>query len=459
MNHQSEIPEVIKIDDHTPLLAVWYQARATIAEALVPILAGLKTAWLLAFRARLFFRSRLRDEAALRALWSPVDPFWRLLTAEPRFPLGSAQFLLFGIAAMVLLQQGLNVGEEAGVQAGLEAADAALAQAAVTAEERQALQQVIESGVQAGVQVADAQTVREAIADSDAQLTVQAAQDGAPAQPAAPEQPTSSLNELTEVAVETGTEVVAPQGVAGLPALDSATLEIIRDSIEDGVRAGIEANAAVKRDGGLAQLLVVTALRALPESSRASVAQLRALYVRHVQPLLDEVFVAALTQLLRRLAQVMLFAYLFSLLLGGQMSAAHSYIFWLYWEAMTLVSTAGYLLAFRLFPAWVLNLHALLTKGYEVALSALSDAIVAISPTMSALNIGADIAAFWTLETGLHTVLWLYVAPAFVLAKMVPGLSIARAVVITLVDRVLLLFLTALLILALVTLIAASGLV
>ncbi|MEZ4656692.1 MAG: hypothetical protein R2911_03900 [Caldilineaceae bacterium] len=35
-----------------PLLAVWYQARATIAEALVPVLAGLKTAWLLFGRSR-----------------------------------------------------------------------------------------------------------------------------------------------------------------------------------------------------------------------------------------------------------------------------------------------------------------------------------------------------------------------------------------------------------------------
>ena len=62
MNQQSEIPEEFQIDDHTPLLAVWYQARATIAEALVPVLAGLKTAWLLAFAARPFFHSRLGDE-------------------------------------------------------------------------------------------------------------------------------------------------------------------------------------------------------------------------------------------------------------------------------------------------------------------------------------------------------------------------------------------------------------
>ena len=70
-------------------------------------------------------RSQLSD------LWTPFDPFWRLLTAEPRFPLGAAQFLLFGIAALMILQQGLDVGEQAGVQAGLDAANAALAQTAV----------------------------------------------------------------------------------------------------------------------------------------------------------------------------------------------------------------------------------------------------------------------------------------------------------------------------------------
>ena len=214
------------------------------------------------------------------------------------------------------------------------------------------MQQVIESGVQAGVQVANAQSVQEAIADTDAQITEQAAQGGtlAPAQPdEAPSRP-NSLDELASTAIETGQEAAAPAEVASLPGLDAATLKIIRDSIEAGVRAGIDANAAVKRDGGLVQLLVNTALRALPESSRASIAELRVLYVRHVQPFLDEVFVAAAAQLFRRLVEVVFFAYLFSLLLNGQLKAAHSYIFWLYWEALTLVSAAGYLLLFRLFP-------------------------------------------------------------------------------------------------------------
>ncbi|MEZ4708643.1 MAG: hypothetical protein R3A44_15655 [Caldilineaceae bacterium] len=461
MNDQSEIPAEIQIDDHTPLLAVWYQARGTMAEALAPVLAGLKTAWLLVFRAHPFFQSRLRDESALRHFWSPFDPFWRLLTAEPRFPLGAAQFLLFGIAALVILRQGLDVGEQAGVQAGLDAANAALAQSTVSAGERQALQQVIESGVQAGVQVANAQSVQEAIADTDAQLTGRSVQTApsAPAQPAEASQTKRSLDELADVAVETGQDAATPPEVASLPGLDAATLAIIRASIEAGVRAGIEANAAVKRDGGLAQLLVNTALQALPESLRASIAELRALYVRHVQPFLDEVFVAATTQLLRRLVEVVLFAYLFSLLLNGRLKAAHSYIFWLYWEALTLVSTAGYLLAFRLFPDLLLRIHGLLSAGFELALSTALKAIVSISPTMSALNIGPDIAAFWTLETGLHTILWLYVAPALVLAKMIPGISVARALVVTLLCRVLLLILTALLIFGIVTLIASSGLV
>ncbi|MCB9148337.1 MAG: hypothetical protein H6641_06215 [Caldilineaceae bacterium] len=461
MTEHIEIPADMQVDDHMPLLAVWYQARATIAEALIPVLAGLKTAWLLAFRGLPFFQCRLNDERALRNLWSPFDPFWRLFTAEPRFPLGAAQFLLFGIAALVILQQGLDVGEQAGVQAGLDAANAALNQSAVSAEERQALQQVIASGVQAGVQVANAQSVQEAIAASDAQITEQAAQGGtlAPAQPdEAPSRP-SSLDELASTAIETGQEAAAPAEVASLPGLDAATLKIIRDSIEAGVRAGIDANAAVKRDGGLVQLLVNTALRALPESSRASIAELRVLYVRHVQPFLDEVFVAAAAQLFRRLVAVVFFAYLFSLLLNGQLKAAHSYIFWLYWEALTLVSAAGYLLLFRLFPDLVLRLHDWLAMGFALVLNPALDAAVAISPTMSTLKIGPDIAAFWTLETGLHTVLWLYVAPALVLAKMLPQVNVARALIVTLLCRALLLFLTALLIFGVVTLIASSGLV
>ncbi|MCB9157564.1 MAG: hypothetical protein H6645_10650 [Caldilineaceae bacterium] len=86
---------------------------------------------------------------------------------------------------------------------------------------------------------------------------------------------------MASTAIETGQEAATPAEVASLPGLDAATLKIIRDSIEAGVRAGIDANAAVKRDGGLVQLLVNTALHALPESSRASIAELRVLYVRH----------------------------------------------------------------------------------------------------------------------------------------------------------------------------------
>ena len=62
--------------------------------------------------------------------------------------------------------------------------------------------------------------------------------------------------------------------------------------------------------------------------------------MRHLQPFLDEIFVAAVIQLFRRLVAVVLFAYLFSLLLRGRLRAAHSYIFWLDREALTLVSTA-----------------------------------------------------------------------------------------------------------------------
>lgn len=84
-------------DDHTPLVAIWYQTREAIADLIIPVLAGLKTLWLLLAAPRVFFHAVFFRERPLAKLHSPLGPFWRTLTKEPQEPLKAAQFLLFGI--------------------------------------------------------------------------------------------------------------------------------------------------------------------------------------------------------------------------------------------------------------------------------------------------------------------------------------------------------------------------
>ncbi len=81
---------------------MWFQARTAIADLLTPVLAALKTLWLLFFTPRNFFHAFCFHTRALDRLLSPVDPLWRALSREARRPLDPAHFLLFGILAAAL---------------------------------------------------------------------------------------------------------------------------------------------------------------------------------------------------------------------------------------------------------------------------------------------------------------------------------------------------------------------
>ncbi len=88
--------------EYTPLVAIWYQTRTALAELIIPLLAGLKTMWLLFVAPVRFFEVAFQRTRPLESLRSPFDPFWRTLTSEERTPLDPAHFLLFGIFAAVL---------------------------------------------------------------------------------------------------------------------------------------------------------------------------------------------------------------------------------------------------------------------------------------------------------------------------------------------------------------------
>jgi hypothetical protein len=85
-----------------PLLAMWFQIRTVMAELIVPLLAGLKTLWLLIFASRPFFDAFFFKSRRLDRLHSPFGLLWRSLTPEAQMPLGPAQFLLFGIFTAAL---------------------------------------------------------------------------------------------------------------------------------------------------------------------------------------------------------------------------------------------------------------------------------------------------------------------------------------------------------------------
>lgn len=88
--------------EHTPFLAIWQQTRDALADLLVPLLASLKTVWLLTVTPVHFFRALQEDKQQTHRLRTPVDVFWRTLSAEPRQPLDPAHFLLFAILTAAL---------------------------------------------------------------------------------------------------------------------------------------------------------------------------------------------------------------------------------------------------------------------------------------------------------------------------------------------------------------------
>jgi hypothetical protein len=85
-----------------PMLALWFQIRSAIADVITPLLAGLKTVWLLIFTPFYFFRAYFFGERPLERLHSPFGPLWRTLSDQPQKPLDPAQFLLFAILTAAL---------------------------------------------------------------------------------------------------------------------------------------------------------------------------------------------------------------------------------------------------------------------------------------------------------------------------------------------------------------------
>lgn len=95
-------------DTHTPLLAMWYQARSALADLTIPVLAGLKVVWLILLTPLRFFRAYLLGTKDLAALRTPIDVLWRTLSPDERVPLDAAKFLLFGILTAALAGFGFD---------------------------------------------------------------------------------------------------------------------------------------------------------------------------------------------------------------------------------------------------------------------------------------------------------------------------------------------------------------
>jgi hypothetical protein len=85
-----------------PMLALWFQIRSALADVITPLLAGLKTVFLLIFTPFYFFRAYFFGERPLERLHSPFGPLWRSLSDQPQKPLDPAQFLLFAILTAAL---------------------------------------------------------------------------------------------------------------------------------------------------------------------------------------------------------------------------------------------------------------------------------------------------------------------------------------------------------------------
>lgn len=94
--------------ERSPFLLIWRQSREAIADLLVPLLAGLKTVWLLLIAPTNFFRTWFFDRAAAPRLFSPFALLWRTLSSSPQSPLEPHQFLLFGIFTAALAGFGFD---------------------------------------------------------------------------------------------------------------------------------------------------------------------------------------------------------------------------------------------------------------------------------------------------------------------------------------------------------------
>ena len=108
MSRRPQDPYRPDLIERSPFLLIWRQSREAIADLLVPLLAGLKTVWLLLISPTRFFRTWFFDRAAAPRLHSPFGLLWRTLSASPQLPLEPHQFLLFGIFTAALAGFGFD---------------------------------------------------------------------------------------------------------------------------------------------------------------------------------------------------------------------------------------------------------------------------------------------------------------------------------------------------------------
>lgn len=94
--------------ERSPFLLIWRQSREALSDIIVPLLAGLKTVWLLLITPTNFFRTWFFNRAAAARLHSPFGLLWRTLTSEAQLPLQPHQFLLFGIFTAALAGFGFD---------------------------------------------------------------------------------------------------------------------------------------------------------------------------------------------------------------------------------------------------------------------------------------------------------------------------------------------------------------
>jgi len=443
----------------TPLVTMWQQSRGAIADAATPLLAGLKTLWLILLAPVKFFGAQLQGTTTSASLWTPFDPFWRALTAVARNPLEPAQLLLFGILTKVLVEQDLEAGTEAGVQAGIQAVEEAQASANLSVnlsvEDADTVSTLIKDSIEAGIQLANVDQIRETISNAEVQIASQVPEQLS----GAASSQLNSLQGLVESAVQRGADVVDVQAMLELPANELVQVnELIQTGIEAGVSAGVEINTAIDQSQGLLITAVGGALQSLPPALNQQIASMHQSYTRVIAPFMDQVLISALLDLVGHLLIVVLFAYLFRLLIGRAISAAQSYTFWLYLEALNIFSIAAYFAVLHFWPTPILRFQNGIASLFQSIFNTSLLTSLFASPAVSALDLAPDIAAFWFLESGVHTLFWLYILPAIVLPRIFPQLSTRRVLLTTIAGRIALLLLSVLILFALITGVASLGL-
>lgn len=436
----------------SPIATMWGQVRSAIGEAVIPVLAGFKTLWLMLFAARNFFRASLLAERPPASLRTPFDLFWITVSNEPRRPLEPAQLLLFALLFHVLLQQELNVGMAIGAEA---AVNAALAEAGVTLSqvETAELARAVEAGVETGVQVAGVEQVAETLATQPDEPEIQAAAQSLEFNTLI--QP-DVIRDTVDAAVQSG--VNTAQDLVATGVLSARELQSVLESgVATGIQTTIELNEAWARSTNLLQLAVNATLNLLPPALLERVAVVQIYYEEFVAPLLDQALIGAIVDLIGYLLVAVIFATLFRLIIRRGISAPQSYAFWLYMQALALFSTAIFLLCFHLFPEIVITVQQGLAAGIERVLTVpgVVNLLAVFGGGEQAL--AADVIAFWLLESGLHTFLWLYVAPSLILPRIFPGMTAGRVFFSALLGRTLYFVLVGLAIVGIIAGIAAFG--